>query len=50
MWMYIRERQSHEDENYFKKYMIIFMSEKFLYLQISGKISKFDSRAKGLET
>lgn len=26
------------------------MSEKFLYLQISGKISKFDSRAKGLET
>lgn len=24
--------------------------EKFLYLQISGKITKFDLRAKGLET
>ena len=26
------------------------MSERFVYLQISDKICKFDSRAKGLET
>ena len=30
--------------------MIIFMLEKFLYLQISGKVTKFDLSAKGLET